>query len=84
VSEFDGFDVLNGRIKLPRPMPCINADLTVVAWSRDRGIYEIGRGKDLESAKAIARLHAGHDDFMRFDKPIEVLVTLGAALGDDE
>lgn len=64
MSEYDVFDVLKGRIKPPRPMPCINADLTVVAWSRERGVYETGRGTDI-----------------RFDQPIKVLATLGAALG---
>ena len=75
--KFDGCDVLNGRITLPRSMPCINADFSIVAWSAERGIYDVGKGLDLESARAIARLHAGHDDYMHFPEGVDVLILVG-------
>ncbi len=74
---YDGVDVLNGKIKLPRSMPCINQDFAVVDWSRDRGIFDVGRGTDLESAIAICRLHAGHDDFMYFEHGVTIALIMG-------
>ncbi len=72
--KFDGFDFLNGRCDPvpPANAPCINADLAVMAWSCERGIYQIGQGIDLESARAIGRLHAGHDDYLHFDEKIDL------------
>jgi hypothetical protein len=74
--RFDGFDFLNGRCDPmpPANTPCINADLAVMAWSSEHGIYQIGQGTDLESARAIGRLHAGHDDYIHFDAPITILL----------
>jgi len=71
--RFDGLDFLNGvGPRPPSDTPCINADLTVQAWTRGRGIHEIGRGINLDSARAIARLHAGHNDYIHFDSPITI------------
>ncbi len=49
----------------------------VVDWSRDRGIFDVGRGTDLESAIAICRLHAGHDDFMYFEHGVTIALIMG-------
>ena len=77
--KIDGFDFLNGRVK-PHSSntPCINSDLTVVAWSRERGLHMIGRGTSLDAARAIARLHSGQDDYIHFDSPITVNMEVGA------
>jgi hypothetical protein len=72
--RFDGLDFLNGKVKLPRAnTPCINADLSVVAWSTEQGIYEVGHGVTVEGARAIARLHSGHDDYIQFDEPFGIV-----------
>ncbi len=73
--RYDGIEVLRGLVTPPANACCINADLTVVAWSRERGIYEVGRGTDHDSARAIARLHSGHDDYIDFDGGVEILFT---------
>jgi hypothetical protein len=70
----DGIDFLNFTAKPRFPnTSCINRDFAVVGWSRERGgLFDIGQGKDLESAIAIARLHSGHDDYIHFPDGVTV------------
>jgi len=80
--RFDGLDFLSGRCDPmpPANTPCINADLAVLKGEvlrpspveRTRKGLAIGQGVDLESARAIGRLHAGHDDYIHFDAGVTV------------
>ena len=61
----DGIDLLNGKTPPGTDLPCvcINKDFEVVVYEDERfGFRSIGQGRDLEGAKAIARLFSGIGD----------------------
>jgi hypothetical protein len=70
----DGIKLLNGDYPTDGPLPrcTINQDFMVTGWSRERGLYAVGQGVDLESAIAIVRLHTGSSDYVDFTQGVEI------------